>query len=149
MRRSYLLLWGSAIAVIVFFWVYFPTLSRYRELKIQEESITDEIESLDEKTRELTEERDLLKNDPGYVEKIIREEMGLVRPGEVVYKFVTEPPKAPEVSPSVDEPVAQGVSAVQKTVIVPAAIQPLSNQPVKAAPPVKTHSASYPRRETR
>lgn len=150
MRRSYVLFWISALALIIFFWVYFPTLSRYRELKIQEETISDEIQSLDEKTRELTEERDLLKNDPAYVEKIIREEMGLVRPGEVVYKFVTESPEAPEISQSVDAPAVQSVSEIPKAGAIPVVVPPpLPKQSVKIVAPAKTHSISYPRTETR
>ena len=90
-------------AFLVFCWVYLPTLSRYRELKMQEEEIEREIGALEGKIEDLQEERDLLKTDKEYLERVIRDELGLAKPGEVVYKFVTEespvattPPELPE-----------------------------------------------------
>lgn len=94
MKKSFILLWVGVAALLIFFWVYFPGVSRYRDLKIQEEALQDEVEDLNTKIKALTDERNLLKNDVTYLEKVIREELGLVKPGEIVYKFVNEP--APE-----------------------------------------------------
>ncbi|MBI3313728.1 MAG: septum formation initiator family protein [Candidatus Omnitrophica bacterium] len=99
MRKSFLLLWISVAGILLFFWLYFPTLSRYRELKIEEETIKRELAQVNEKIRELSKERDLLKNDLTYLEKVIRDELGLVKPGEIVYKFVHDTIK-PSASPS-------------------------------------------------
>ena len=33
-----------------------------------------------------------LRNDPAYVEKLAREELGMVREGETVLKFPSQPP---------------------------------------------------------
>ncbi len=73
-----------------------------------------ELASVDEKIKLLQEERDLLKNDVTYLEKVIRDELGLVRPGETVYKFVSDgkskaqdaPPEAEETAPVAGPPAA-------------------------------------------
>ena len=108
MRKQFTFLW-IAIGVIFFiFWFYFPTLTRYQDLKEEEERISKELAELDIKITQLTEERDLLKNDVAYLEKVIRQELGLVKPGEIVYKFVAEEvPSEPiqETTPAEGEPV--------------------------------------------
>ncbi|MFZ5801538.1 MAG: FtsB family cell division protein [Candidatus Omnitrophota bacterium] len=81
---------GVLIALVI--WVYLPPLTRYRDLKQEEERILRQIAALDKKIESLEEERDLLKNDVHYIEKVIREELGLVKPGEIVYRFVTQKP---------------------------------------------------------
>lgn len=90
MRRPYLLIWFAVAAFLLFFWIYFPKLSRYQELRTEEERIRRELADLDAKIKTLQEERNLLQNDAEYLERVIRQELGLVRPGEMVYKFVQE-----------------------------------------------------------
>lgn len=46
-----------------------------------------EIEQLRQRSQELTREIQAFSNDPGRVEAIAREDLGLVKPGEVVYQF--------------------------------------------------------------
>ena len=108
MRKQFTFLW-IAIGVIFFiFWFYFPTLSRYQDLKEEEERISKELAELDIKITQLTEERDLLKNDVAYLEKVIRQELGLVKPGEIVYKFIAEEASSEpvqETTPAEGEPV--------------------------------------------
>ena len=79
--------------LLIFCWVYLPTLSKYREMKSQEEEMVRQIKDLDKKIEDLKEERNLLKNDKEYLEKVIRDELGLVKPGEVIYKFVQDDTK--------------------------------------------------------
>lgn len=109
MRKSVVILLIFALVLFVFFWVYFPALSRYRELKIQEEKITREISDLDQRIEALLEERRLLQNDLNYLEKVIREELGLVKPGEIIYKMIPEPAKKPVVEPAA--PVEENAEA--------------------------------------
>jgi cell division protein FtsB len=47
-----------------------------------------EIEIVEQKNATLTREVQRLRSDLGYIEKIAREELGLVRPGEIVLEFV-------------------------------------------------------------
>lgn len=96
MRKPFIFLWAAAGIVLIFFWIYLPVLTRYRELKIEEENMTARLSELDSKILALQEERELLKNDVTYLEKVIRDELGLVKPGETVYRFVEEKPAMPE-----------------------------------------------------
>jgi cell division protein FtsB len=99
-RRSFIVVGFVFLVLLIFAAVYLPTLSRYRNLKMQQEQIEREIGELDEKIKALVEERELLQNDVQYIEKIIRDQMGLVKPGEVVYKFIEENLKTPHSVPA-------------------------------------------------
>ena len=93
MRRPFILFWVLIAVLILFFWVYFPTISQYRELKFQQDDIEQQIQVLDGKILVLKEEKRRLQEDSKYLERVIRKELGLVKPGEIVYKFVTASPK--------------------------------------------------------
>jgi len=58
-------------------------------LSMQEElrRIQQTNKSLEQENESLKEYSNLLKNDTHYIEKIAREELGLLKPGEVVYFF--------------------------------------------------------------
>ncbi|MDD5218537.1 MAG: septum formation initiator family protein [Candidatus Omnitrophica bacterium] len=112
MRKIYLAFWIVLIVCAIFIWVYFPIISRYRGMKLEEERITKEIAALDAKITALEEERELLINDVEYLEKTIREEFGLVKPGEIIYKFLpkqAELPPANEVSAAASRTLAAPV----------------------------------------
>ena len=50
-----------------------------------------DVQTLRAKQAELTRTVDRLRNDPLYIEKLAREEMGMVREGETVLKFPSQP----------------------------------------------------------
>jgi cell division protein FtsB len=52
-----------------------------------------EIQKINEENRNLAEQIRALKSDPRTIERIAREEMGLVRPGELIYKLPAKPPE--------------------------------------------------------
>ncbi len=52
-----------------------------------------EVRALRAKDAELTRTVDRLRNDPLYIEKLAREEMGMVREGETVLKFPSQTPR--------------------------------------------------------
>lgn len=70
--------------------LYLPGLSRLQELRSEEERLSRELVELGAKIKALQEEKTLLQSDLAYLEKVIREELGLVKPGEMVYKLVPE-----------------------------------------------------------
>jgi len=79
------------IAVVIFLAaVYLPSYTRYQELKREDEKIAQTMQDLQAENEQLREEARLLQTDVKYLEKVLREELGLVKPGEVVYKFVKE-----------------------------------------------------------
>jgi len=71
-----------------------------RRNKQEVRQLREKIQQLNEENRRLAEEVQALKSDPKAIERIAREEMGLARPGEYIFKL---PPKsaasAPEAPP--------------------------------------------------
>lgn len=53
--------------------------------------IQQEINRLNEENRQLQDRVKALKSDPGAVERIAREDMGLARPGEYIFKLPAKP----------------------------------------------------------
>ena len=70
--------------------VYLPGLSKYLKLKRKEVELGREIERLKTQIIELKKEEHLLKTDLARLEEVVREELGLVKPGEIVVKVVEE-----------------------------------------------------------
>lgn len=63
-------------------------LIRLVQLKIEESKLKSDIGKLNKNNVRLSEEIEKLQKDPKTIEKIAREELGLVKKGETVYKFV-------------------------------------------------------------
>ena len=73
--------------LLVLGWIYTPGFLKLRKwcsLLHQDER---EIEELKIKNRELKKEIDLLENDLFMIERLGREELGLAKEGEIVYKI--------------------------------------------------------------
>lgn len=58
-----------------------------RKARQQESRLREQIRDLEQENRRLLMEVTALREDPYAVEKIAREELGLVKPGEVVYEL--------------------------------------------------------------
>ena len=58
------------------------------------DQIHEEIVKMNEQNKQLTDQVSSLKSDPKSIERIAREEMGLARPGEMIFK-IPDAPKAP------------------------------------------------------
>ena len=130
--------------ILVLCWIYLPSFSRYHELKQEEEKLNKRIQEIDTQIRSLTDEKYLLQNDVAYLEKVIREELGFVKPGEIIYKMITKK-NAGETAPNAGL-TANGTASVNATASTPPAkIQPLlQKQQAKTqirAPSTKTTSS--------
>jgi cell division protein FtsB len=66
--------------------------------------IRKKIEQLDSENQKLQDRVKSLKTDPASIEKIAREEMGLARPGEVIFKIPPRPGDAPAAANQANEP---------------------------------------------
>jgi len=64
-----------------------------RRTQKQLEQLQGEVERLNQENHELTDHVNALRTDPKTIERIAREEMGLARPGEMIFKL---PPPATE-----------------------------------------------------
>ncbi len=59
--------------------------------KKQAEQIRQEIQRLDEENRMLQDRVKALKSDPRAIERVAREDMGLAKPGELIFKLPANP----------------------------------------------------------
>jgi cell division protein FtsB len=78
------------ILIIVLGIIYLPGISKYLKLKEKETQLDRDIAHLEQEIKLLKEEEHLLKTDPSHLEDVVREELGLVKPGEIVYKVIEE-----------------------------------------------------------
>ena len=60
---------------------------RLRYMRHQLETLERDNVTLRQQAERLTQTIDRLRNDPAYLERIAREEQGMVRPGETILKF--------------------------------------------------------------
>jgi cell division protein FtsB len=58
-----------------------------RRTQLEIEQIREQIGKVNEENKSLTEQVNALKSDPKSIERIAREEMGLARPGELIFKL--------------------------------------------------------------
>jgi len=76
------------ILTVIILALFLPSYSIMQDLKLKNLEYARRITALEEKNKKFEEERRLLQTDPDYVEKVGRETMGLIRPGETVYNIV-------------------------------------------------------------
>jgi cell division protein FtsB len=70
-------------------------LVRYRQ---QRQEFVKEASRLREENEKLRQDIESLQNDPSFIERVARENLGMVKPGEFVIQF-TDPKPADKVSP--------------------------------------------------
>jgi len=82
-------IWLFVVAFVVLI-TFLPSYRKMQDLKNINLQYQTQIEDLKENQVRLVEELRRLEDDPEYMEKIGREEMGLIRKGEVIYRVVPE-----------------------------------------------------------
>lgn len=85
-KKSFLisLLIGSFVLWFTFFDTY-SLMTRY-QLHSKKSDLIERTKELNQKTSELQQKIEELKNNPDLLEKIAREEYGMRKPGEIVYR---------------------------------------------------------------
>ena len=76
------------VVTVIILAVFLPSYATMQDLKRKNHEYAEKIVQLEAKNKKYEEEKRLLQTDPDYVEKVGRETMGLIRPGETVYKIV-------------------------------------------------------------
>lgn len=84
--------WGTAALFIggyFMFSFFFGEMGMLKLIKMKEthQQLRGEIESLQEENLRLAENIEALKSDPFYIEMIARDQLGLVKEGEIIYGF--------------------------------------------------------------
>jgi len=70
--------------------IYAPGLIKLQRLRARKCELEREVELLRESNWKLEREKESLEHDPIYIEKMIRQKLGVARPGETIYKIVPE-----------------------------------------------------------
>lgn len=86
--------WAAIIvlSVILLLGLFMPKFREMRDLEEREAQLKEEVRLEQEMLRYLQLKQERLRTDPRFVEKIAREELGLAKPGETVFKFIDDPP---------------------------------------------------------
>jgi cell division protein FtsB len=77
-------LFGISFTLLV---IFLPGYTKVQELRDRNRQLEADIGKIRRENRALAEQIQRIENDPFYQEKIVREKMGVVRKGEVPYKF--------------------------------------------------------------
>ncbi|MBU1863136.1 MAG: septum formation initiator family protein [Candidatus Omnitrophica bacterium] len=91
MKYKNLIILGFIVLIIGFcVYLYLPGYTRYQQIRQKAEHLETEISSLKKRNESLLQECNLLQKDVLHLEKVMRDELGLVKPGEVVYKTIED-----------------------------------------------------------
>ena len=93
MRRAGVYAGGAVLILVLMHTVFGPygVLSMRRsQQEIQQ--LHEEIDRLDKENEQLSGEIRALQTDPAAIEKVAREDMGLARPGEMIFRLPDDPP---------------------------------------------------------
>lgn len=96
---------GGALLVLVLMHTLFGPYGylSMRRSQREIEQLRQEIDRLDRENAQLSGEIRALQTDPAAIEKVAREEMGLARPGEMIFRLPDDPP-APKPSAGQNQP---------------------------------------------
>lgn len=89
-NKRFLIALLAAFVIIWFSFIDVYSLKTRWDLKEQKLDLEKRTEELAQKSEVLKEKKDLLEKDPELLEKIAREEYGMRKPGETVYKVKSE-----------------------------------------------------------
>ena len=77
----------ASVYLLVSFLFYDIGFIKYLKMRGEYNRITSDITRLQEGNKSLREEVKSLKTDPDYIEAYAREKLGLVKEGEIIYRF--------------------------------------------------------------
>jgi cell division protein FtsB len=81
----------AVLCVVGFFCFFVPKYKRIRDLHEQNLQVEEQNRALEERIRTLRINREKFASDPSFVERSARE-MGMVKPDETIFKFVSNGP---------------------------------------------------------
>ncbi len=92
LRRAGVYAGGALIVLVLMHTIFGPYgYLSMRRSQHEIEQLRKEIERLDRENTALSGEIRALETDPAAIEKLAREEMGLARPGEMIYRLPDDP----------------------------------------------------------
>jgi cell division protein FtsB len=93
-NRWYFLIWPFLVLTSVLLIIWSPNgLLHLRQLNVEHQELLQENYILDKENQHLYEEISRLQKDPDAIESLARQELGLVREGELIFHFVKPEPE--------------------------------------------------------
>jgi len=88
-NRWYFLIWPFLVLASVLLIIWSPNgLLHLRQLHVERQELLQENHVLEKENHHLYEEISRLQKDPDAIESLARQELGLVREGEIIFHFV-------------------------------------------------------------
>lgn len=78
----------SLIIGVILVMIYYPGYRKLKEAKYRQIQLEKRIAELRKENEELQKRLERLQNDMVYIEKLAREDLGIVGEGEIIYEFV-------------------------------------------------------------
>jgi cell division protein FtsB len=92
-NRWYFLIWPFLILASVLLIIWSPNgLLHLRQLRVEHQDLLQKNYILEKENQHLYEEISRLQKDPDAIESLARQELGLVREGELIFHFVKPQP---------------------------------------------------------
>lgn len=79
------------LAILVAASLFTPQVKQYKENQRQKTELKEQIKVQEQIYSERKRQQERMQYDPAYVERVAREEFGLAKPGETVYRITEEP----------------------------------------------------------
>lgn len=81
---------AALLVVVILVRFFMPKYQEEQRLRARLEEARQDVRRTAETLRQLKLKQERLREDPRYVEKVAREDLGLSKPGETVFRFVEE-----------------------------------------------------------
>jgi len=93
-RKWYLLLWPLLVVASVLVIIWSPNgLLHLRQLHVEHQTLIQSNLALEKENHRLYGEIGRLRNDPAAIEHLARQELGLVKDGELIFQFISPSPE--------------------------------------------------------
>ena len=81
---------GVFVAIAVIILIFLPSFVKLQQLRYRDRLLKEKIKMLEKNNNVLLTDKNMLENDSFYLEEVARQEMGVTRKGEIIYKIVPQ-----------------------------------------------------------
>ena len=80
----------AVLALVLGVSLFLPQIRQYQEVQRRKDALEEDVRLEERIIAHLKRQQERLQNDPRFVERIAREEFGLAKPGETVFRFTDD-----------------------------------------------------------
>ncbi|MFH2137620.1 MAG: septum formation initiator family protein [Candidatus Omnitrophota bacterium] len=82
--------WKVILFLIVVAVLFFPSYSKIQKLKSKDAVLSQKLDRLQLENKRLSDEIEMLKSDPVYIEEVARETLKVARENEIIFRVVSD-----------------------------------------------------------